>query len=229
LESAQAEIEEVRASMNAEFTEQLGDRERFDEGRFWKRRRAFEKKWRDPTTSISTSSAARKNARSRDCRLASVLSLIPQSPKKNTAGKPSKSGRKGAPGSARSNDVGRTIMTKKPKVVWVGSTPITPITPKQRKNLHKLMEKRLEMRRKKYPEVRGKVVDYISHSIDDGTLCMNQNGEQAAAAPVYSPRSTPGVVKNTGPRRRNLTGARLSRNNGMQGFRFRAWRMSSND
>jgi hypothetical protein len=34
--------------MNAEFTEQLGDRERFDEGRFWKRRRAFEKKWRDP-------------------------------------------------------------------------------------------------------------------------------------------------------------------------------------
>ena len=35
------------------------------------------------------------------------------------------------------------------------------------------MKKRLEMRRKKYPEVRGKVVDYISHSIDDETLCMN--------------------------------------------------------
>jgi len=48
LESAQAEIEEVRASMNADFTEQLGDRERFDEGRFWKRRSALEKKWRDP-------------------------------------------------------------------------------------------------------------------------------------------------------------------------------------
>jgi hypothetical protein len=48
LESAQAEIEEVRASMNADFTEQLGDRERFDEGRFWKQRRAFDKKWRDP-------------------------------------------------------------------------------------------------------------------------------------------------------------------------------------
>jgi hypothetical protein len=48
LASAQAEIEEVRASMNADFTEQLGDRERFDEGRFWKRRRALEKKWRDP-------------------------------------------------------------------------------------------------------------------------------------------------------------------------------------
>jgi hypothetical protein len=48
MQSAVAEIEEVRASMNADFTEQLGDRERFDEGRFWKQRRAVEKKWRDP-------------------------------------------------------------------------------------------------------------------------------------------------------------------------------------
>jgi hypothetical protein len=48
LHSAVAEIEEVRATMNADFTEQLGDRERSDEGRFWKQRRSFEKKWRDP-------------------------------------------------------------------------------------------------------------------------------------------------------------------------------------
>ena len=45
---AQAEIEEVRASVNADFTEQLGDREPHDEGRFWKQRRTFEKKSRDP-------------------------------------------------------------------------------------------------------------------------------------------------------------------------------------
>lgn len=64
-------------------------------------------------------------------------------------------------------------MTKKPKIVWVGSTSITPITPKERRKLHKLMKKRLGMRRKKYPEVRGKVVDYISHAIHDGMLCMN--------------------------------------------------------
>jgi hypothetical protein len=32
------------------------------------------------------------------------------------------------------------------------------------------MKNRLDMRRRKYPEVRGKVVDYISHSIDDGVL-----------------------------------------------------------
>jgi hypothetical protein len=48
LQCAQAEIEEVRADMNADFTEHLADSERLDEGRFWKQRRAFEKKWRDP-------------------------------------------------------------------------------------------------------------------------------------------------------------------------------------
>ena len=46
--SAVSEIEEVRAAMNADFIEQIGDRERFDEGRFWKQRRVLEKKWRDP-------------------------------------------------------------------------------------------------------------------------------------------------------------------------------------
>ena len=42
------EIEELRCDMNADFAEHLADSERFDEGRFWKQRRAFEKKWRDP-------------------------------------------------------------------------------------------------------------------------------------------------------------------------------------
>ena len=48
LRSAQVEIEEVRADMNADFVEHLADSERSDEGRFWKLRRAYEKKWRDP-------------------------------------------------------------------------------------------------------------------------------------------------------------------------------------
>jgi hypothetical protein len=41
------EIEGVRCEMNAVITEHLADSERFDEG-FWKQRREFEKKWRDP-------------------------------------------------------------------------------------------------------------------------------------------------------------------------------------
>ncbi|MGC2333404.1 MAG: hypothetical protein WA581_18275 [Candidatus Acidiferrales bacterium] len=48
VQSAVAEIEEVRCDMNADFVEHLVDSERHDEGRFWKQRRAYEKKWRDP-------------------------------------------------------------------------------------------------------------------------------------------------------------------------------------
>jgi len=48
VQSAVAEIEEVRCEMNADFVEHLADSERHDEGRFWKQRRAYEKKWRDP-------------------------------------------------------------------------------------------------------------------------------------------------------------------------------------
>ncbi len=48
VQCAVAEIEEIRASVNADFSEELADSERFDEGRFWKLRRAYEKKWRDP-------------------------------------------------------------------------------------------------------------------------------------------------------------------------------------
>ena len=48
MQCAIVEIEEVRCDMNADFTEHLADSERFDEGHFWKQRREFEKKWRDP-------------------------------------------------------------------------------------------------------------------------------------------------------------------------------------
>lgn len=48
LQSAIVEIEEVRCGLNGDFTEKLADSERFDEGHFWKQRRDFEKKWRDP-------------------------------------------------------------------------------------------------------------------------------------------------------------------------------------
>src|SRR5262245_8753188 len=48
LQLAVVEIEEVRCDVNADFTERLADSERCDEGRFWKQRRDFEKKLRDP-------------------------------------------------------------------------------------------------------------------------------------------------------------------------------------
>jgi hypothetical protein len=48
LQFAQVEIEETRADVNADFVEELVDLERVDEGRLWKQKRAYEKKWRDP-------------------------------------------------------------------------------------------------------------------------------------------------------------------------------------
>ena len=48
LQSAQVEIEEVRADVNADFLEEMEEHERRDGGHFWKQRRAYEKKWRDP-------------------------------------------------------------------------------------------------------------------------------------------------------------------------------------
>jgi len=59
---------------------------------------------------------------------------------------------------------------KKPKVVWVGGTPITPIAAKERRKIQKDIQKRHEQLRQRYPEVHGKVIDFISHSIEDGTL-----------------------------------------------------------
>src|SRR5208283_947606 len=134
-----------------------------------------------PTTCISTFCTARKNARSRDCRHASASSLIQQWPTKRKASKRNKSRRNSAPASARNPprrprvQSGGRAMTKKrgpkkPKIVWVGGTPITPITAKESRRIDKRIRKHREKLRKRYPEVHGKVVDYISHSIDDGTL-----------------------------------------------------------
>jgi hypothetical protein len=44
------------------------------------------------------------------------------------------------------------------------------ITAKERREIGKRSKQREERLRWKYPEVHGKVVDFITHSIDDGTL-----------------------------------------------------------
>jgi hypothetical protein len=48
LQCTQAEIEELRAGVNADFVEEIGELERLDQGRFWKQRRAYEKTLEDP-------------------------------------------------------------------------------------------------------------------------------------------------------------------------------------
>ena len=48
LRCARLEIEEVRADTHADFVEVISERERDDEGRFYKQRRAYQKKLEDP-------------------------------------------------------------------------------------------------------------------------------------------------------------------------------------
>ena len=47
---------------------------------------------------------------------------------------------------------------------------MTPMTPKERLELERRSKQREARLRRKYPEVHGKVVDFITHTIDDGTL-----------------------------------------------------------
>ena len=63
-------------------------------------------------------------------------------------------------------------MTKKgkPKALRSQGKSFTPISQAERVKIAKRLAKRYELWRRKYPEVRGKVVDFVSNSVDDGTL-----------------------------------------------------------
>ncbi len=64
-------------------------------------------------------------------------------------------------------------MIDKPKPMSAGSKRVTGISAKEHKEIDKRIKKRQERLRKRYPEVRGKVVDFISHYVTDGTLYFN--------------------------------------------------------
>lgn len=59
---------------------------------------------------------------------------------------------------------------EKPKAVRAGSTPVALPAPKENREIDRRIRKRREELRQRYPEVQGKIVDFISHSIEDGTL-----------------------------------------------------------
>jgi hypothetical protein len=53
---------------------------------------------------------------------------------------------------------------------------MTPITAKERKRIENRSKQREERLRRKYPEVHGKVVDFVTQTIDDGTLYFTVMG-----------------------------------------------------
>jgi hypothetical protein len=59
---------------------------------------------------------------------------------------------------------------KKTKAGMVDGIPIKPITSAEHRRLERRIKKKHEKLRRRYPEVHGKVVDFINHSVTDGTL-----------------------------------------------------------
>jgi hypothetical protein len=52
----------------------------------------------------------------------------------------------------------------------VGGTPTAPVSANERGKIDKRIKKRDERFRRRYPEVHGRIVDFITHSIEDGTF-----------------------------------------------------------
>jgi hypothetical protein len=64
-------------------------------------------------------------------------------------------------------------MTKKPKTVWAGSIPVRTISPAEHRRLDQRIKKKHEQLRRRYPEIHGKKVDWISHSYEEGLVFFN--------------------------------------------------------
>jgi len=62
----------------------------------------------------------------------------------------------------------------KPKAVQEGNITVAPISAKQQKILEEKIKKRHERLRRRYREVHGKIVDWVSHSlVEDGSLYVS--------------------------------------------------------
>src|SRR5262250_892631 len=62
------------------------------------------------------------------------------------------------------------MSNKKSKVVMVDGIPIKPISAAEHRRLDRRIRKKHEKLRKRYREVHGKKVDWISHWIEEGIL-----------------------------------------------------------
>jgi len=85
------------------------------------------------------------------------------------------------------------MTTKKPKVVWVGDIAITPVTAKERRKIHRRIKKRNARLRKRYKEIRGKKVDWIEHTYEEGYLYV---GVRFMDGTYFSLDFSPQIVTN---------------------------------
>ena len=62
---------------------------------------------------------------------------------------------------------------RKPKAVCDGDKLVTPIAAKERRKIDESIKKKYERLRRRYPEVHGKKVDWISHGYEEGYVYFN--------------------------------------------------------
>ena len=62
---------------------------------------------------------------------------------------------------------------KKTKAVTLDGIPIKPISSAEHRRLDRRIKKKYEKLRRRYPEVHGKKVDWISHWHEEGYLSFN--------------------------------------------------------
>jgi len=84
-------------------------------------------------------------------------------------------------------------MTKKPKAVRVGNIEVTPITAKERNKLNERIKKRYDKLRRRYKEIRGKRVDWISYNYEEGFLYV---GVRFMDGTYFSLDFSPQIVTN---------------------------------
>jgi hypothetical protein len=61
----------------------------------------------------------------------------------------------------------------KPKTVQVGNIAVTPISAKERKILTEKINKRHKRLRRRHREIHGKIVDWVDHSFEEGSLFVS--------------------------------------------------------
>jgi hypothetical protein len=78
---------------------------------------------------------------------------------------------------------------KKSKIVMVDGIPIRPISAAEHRRIDRRIKKKNEKRRKRYREVHGKRVDWISHWIEEGILFFTEiHGREALLRHLQSVR-----------------------------------------
>ena len=86
-------------------------------------------------------------------------------------------------------------MTKTRKPAHEDKAGITPISAKERKRLEAAMERTDEKLRGRYREVHGKVVDWITHTVENGSLYVGiRFKDKTDFALCFSPKIVPDIV-----------------------------------